>query len=396
MAEIAPAAARYDRPAHGPELVRWDGTGRRIERVTFNGRVRRRRHGDLVERPRRRQRHAGHAFEQATLLYLLSLEGEAGHACPAVCTIGMARALRRRADPTVRDRFLPRCSSPIRVGATRLAVHDRGSGWQRRRRERDHRAAVDGGAFRVSGEKWFCSVADADQFLITAASKARATARVAWDASRSPRARRRAQRLRVAPAEGEAWYAQHGIRRDRLRRRARLSDRTARGGIQDRGRRRAEHFALVDGHRCDRDDAARGRRGAFLRAEPPGLRAANRGLSIGAPDARVDDMRVARRTAPLVDAHGARGRDRRGHRRRRDSALPSLPGERGQVRGEQRGTRVVRDGIEVLGGNGTIEDFSVLPRLTATRSCTSRGRARTTSSPSRCCTTAPGSTCSTS
>src|SRR3954447_12790270 len=26
-------------------------------------------------------------------------------------------------------------------------------------------------------------------------------------------------------------------------------------------------------------------------------------------------------------------------------------------------TRVVRDGIEILGGNGTIEDFSVLPRL---------------------------------
>lgn len=49
----------------------------------------------------------GRAVEQATLLYLLSLEGEAGQACPATCTIGLARALRRAAGPSVRDRSTP-------------------------------------------------------------------------------------------------------------------------------------------------------------------------------------------------------------------------------------------------------------------------------------------------
>ena len=61
----------------------------------------------------------GSAYEQATLLYLLSLEGEAGQACPATCTIGLARALRRVADPVVRERFLPALVDPDHASAAR-------------------------------------------------------------------------------------------------------------------------------------------------------------------------------------------------------------------------------------------------------------------------------------
>ena len=61
----------------------------------------------------------GHAYEQATLLYLLSLEGEAGHACPAVCTIGLARALRRRPSPRSASGSCRRCSSPTTRDAQR-------------------------------------------------------------------------------------------------------------------------------------------------------------------------------------------------------------------------------------------------------------------------------------
>ncbi len=109
---IGPAAARYEQRNHLPELARYDAIGNRTESVVFDpaygaagavvwasGLV------ALSATP-------GTAYEQATLLYLLSLEGEAGHACPATCTIGLARALRRAAEPAVRDRFLPALVDP--------------------------------------------------------------------------------------------------------------------------------------------------------------------------------------------------------------------------------------------------------------------------------------------
>ena len=54
-------------------------------------------------------------------------------------------------------------------------------------------------------------------------------------------------------------------------------------------------------------------------------------------------------------------------------------------------TDAARRGIEVLGGNGTIEDFSPCPASTATPWSSRAGRARTTSCAPRCCGTAAAS-----
>jgi len=167
---VGPAARRYEQRLHLPELARYDAVGRRTEAVVFDpsydaaatavwasGLV------ALSDRP-------GSAFEQATLLYLLSLEGEAGQACPATCTIGLARALRRTADPSVRDRFLPGLVDPEYATASRgsqfLTEVQGGS-------DVGANACLaeptgDEGTYRITGEKWFCSVADAGQFFLTA------------------------------------------------------------------------------------------------------------------------------------------------------------------------------------------------------------------------------------
>ena len=167
---VGPAAARFEQRAHLPELVRWDAVGRRTEAVEFDpaydcaGRVVWA--SGLVALSGR----PGTAFEQAVLLYLLSLEGEAGHACPATCTIGLARALRRDAGPSVRDRFLPALVDPdydtAERGSQFLTEVQGGS---------DVGANVclavpsgDDETYRITGEKWFCSVADAGQFFLTA------------------------------------------------------------------------------------------------------------------------------------------------------------------------------------------------------------------------------------
>jgi alkylation response protein AidB-like acyl-CoA dehydrogenase len=102
-------------------------------------------------------------------LYLLSLEGEAGHACPAVCTIGLARALRRVADPAVRDRFLPPLLDTdywrAHRGAQFLTEVQGGSDVGANATVAQPR---EDGCYEITGEKWFCSVADAQQFLVTA------------------------------------------------------------------------------------------------------------------------------------------------------------------------------------------------------------------------------------
>ena len=170
VAIIGPASSRYEQPSHRPELVRWDGLGRRTEQVSFDpsyhetGRAVWR--SGLVAL----SGEPGRAYEQAVLLYLLSLEGEAGHACPATCTIGLARALRRVADDEVRQRFLPTLVDPDYDAAQRgsqfLTEVQGGSDVGANACE-----AVptgDGRTWRVTGEKWFCSVADADQFFLTA------------------------------------------------------------------------------------------------------------------------------------------------------------------------------------------------------------------------------------
>jgi acyl-CoA dehydrogenase len=166
---VGPACTRYEHRAHLPELARYDSLGRRIEEVRFDADYHRAgaavwRSGLVAESGT-----PGRAYEQATLLYLLSLEGEAGHACPAVCTIGLARALRRAADPDVRDRFLPSLLETDYARAQRGSqfLTEVQGGSDVGANATIARPRADG-SYVVTGEKWFCSVAEAQQFLVTA------------------------------------------------------------------------------------------------------------------------------------------------------------------------------------------------------------------------------------
>jgi alkylation response protein AidB-like acyl-CoA dehydrogenase len=108
------------------------------------------------------------AWEQAGMLYLLAHAGEGGHSCPVVCTAGLVRVLRREASDELRERFLPPLLETdyalCHRGAQFLTEVQGGSDVGANTTE----AVPDGDAWRLHGEKWFCSVADADQFVVTA------------------------------------------------------------------------------------------------------------------------------------------------------------------------------------------------------------------------------------
>lgn len=168
-ATIDQAAKVEDHLGNHPVLQRWSGIGERIESIEFHP------NHDLTGRLiwesgiMAMQAEPGRTTEQMALFYLLNHNGEAGHMCSLACTSGLIRALQVAAEPAVRNRFLPPLLNPdydrmqhgaqfltevqggSDVGANAITATDNGDG-----------------TWRINGEKWFCSNINADQFLMTA------------------------------------------------------------------------------------------------------------------------------------------------------------------------------------------------------------------------------------
>ncbi|RMD83392.1 MAG: acyl-CoA dehydrogenase [Candidatus Dadabacteria bacterium] len=171
-AEVATVVDRladeYERIENLPALRRYSPIGERTEEIVF--------HPSYHEAGRRIwasgilacRAEPGTAIEQAALFYLLTHLGEGGHACPIACTTGLIRALQTHATEALRKRYLPPLINPDYDEADRasqfLTEVQGGSDVGANLVE----AVRDGDVWRISGEKWFCSVADADQFLVTA------------------------------------------------------------------------------------------------------------------------------------------------------------------------------------------------------------------------------------
>lgn len=166
---INEAAQVEDRIGNHPRLQRWSGMGERVESVEFHPN-----HdqiGQLIWQfgLMAMQREPGNTVAQMGLYYLLGHNGEGGHLCSLACTSGLIRALQQVADESVRARFLLPLLNPdyatmqhgaqflteiqggSDVGANAVTASDAGDG-----------------TWRINGEKWFCSNVNADQFLMTA------------------------------------------------------------------------------------------------------------------------------------------------------------------------------------------------------------------------------------
>jgi acyl-CoA dehydrogenase len=167
---IDEAAATNDLPENHPRLERYTSLGERVEEIVFHPSY------HVAGRPAYEsgilaiQSEPGHAVHQAALLFLLSHCGEMGHACPVVCTAGLIRALQQKGSDYLLQTFLP----PLLV-----------ADYERRQHGAQFVTELQGGSdvgvnacqatptdtpgvWRIDGEKWFCSNINADQFLITA------------------------------------------------------------------------------------------------------------------------------------------------------------------------------------------------------------------------------------
>ncbi len=359
---VGPRALRYEHRDHLPVPVPYDALGRRVERIEFDpsyhdaGRVVW--SSGLLELSAT----PGRALEQAVLLYLLSWEGEAGHACPATCTIGLARALRRRASAEVAARFLPALATsayPPARGAQFLTEVQGGSDVGA-----NATLAVDlgDGTFAISGEKWFCSVADADQFLVTArVSDAPGTSGLGCF---------------VVPREIDG--RPNGFRLRRLK--EKLGTRGLASGEIDFEEARAWPIGPVEeGFRTavgvlntSRWMTAVGASGIMWRAESEARAYARARRAFGRP---IGEFPAVQRTlahlgaaragalALVVELSALEDRLDAGTADEDDVLVHRLLVNLAKFVTTRQATVAVRDAIEILGGNGTIEEFSILPRL---------------------------------
>jgi alkylation response protein AidB-like acyl-CoA dehydrogenase len=353
-----------------PVLRRWNGIGERVEEVVFHAA-----HHELgahfwssgaltlLKEP-------GHETVSGGLIYLLGHDGEGGHACPIACTAGLIKLLQQVGSGEQRSLLLPslvESDYSVRLHASQFVTEVQGGSDVG---ANDCRATPDPrmpGRFRLSGEKWFCSVADASLFVVTA--------RVPDGAEGTP-----GLGLFLVPRLIEGRPNGFSIRRLKYK----LGTRSMASAEIDFDGALAEPIGpleagfknligiVLDTSRVHNALAAAAfMRRAFLEAQS----FARQRRAFGRPI--IDYPAIQATLARIkVDGQAALATTMRllalGDRLAREPQLAGAAELRAARRTHVninkywtsiRCTQTVRDAIEVLGGNGTIEEFSILPRL---------------------------------
>ena len=169
-----PLVQRCNSIGHTPQLARFNGIGERVEDIVFDPSYHELGHLIYGSGVMAITGQPDRALEQAALVLLTSHHGEGGHVCPLACTAGMILVLQQHGHPWLQDRYLPGLTDPGRDrlhGSQFLTEVQGGSdvGANACRavpvRDADE---THPGVYRIYGEKWFCSVADAPLYLVTA------------------------------------------------------------------------------------------------------------------------------------------------------------------------------------------------------------------------------------
>lgn len=168
---IEPAVQLLERNREFPKLRPYDELGQHIDQIEFHPAQTQAASAAWASGMLATALDFEGAFELAAKFLLLSHVGEGGQACPIVCTIGLRRAVEHHGSDELRDRYLPGlvnsdANTALR-GSQFLTEVQGGSDVGANAAEALPDLEIPG-AWRIRGEKWFCSVADADLFAVTA------------------------------------------------------------------------------------------------------------------------------------------------------------------------------------------------------------------------------------
>jgi alkylation response protein AidB-like acyl-CoA dehydrogenase len=365
---VEPAVEVMERHRDLPKHIPYDAVGRRVDLIEFHPAyeaIGREVWGSGLIAVNRGGRGA---FEQAALFYLLSHVGEGGHACPVVCTAGLARALERRGSKQLADAYLDglfQTDYDACLRGSQFLTEVQGGSDVGANATVATPAAAKDGSWLLHGEKWFCSVADADLFAVTArphgaGSGTRGLAcflvpRTLDSAtSNNFRIRRLKDKLGtrcLASAEIEfdgslAWPIgplDEGfhVAVEELLNTSRWLNAVGSAGIMHRAFLEAASYAR--------------HRRAFGQniSELPAVRTTLAAMKMDAHAALASTLLLTGLIERLDAGNGSDG----------ELAAHRILVNANKLVTSIDATDVAHRGIEILGGNGTIEDFSALPRL---------------------------------
>jgi acyl-CoA dehydrogenase len=368
VAEVVdPAVAILEHHRELPAHVPYDAIGRRVDEVEFHPEYRRAGQAVWASGILAVNQGGRGAFEQAALFYLLAQAGEGGHSCPVVCTAGLARAVERRGSPELNARYAAglfevdydRCLRGSQFLTEIQGGSDVGANaaWAQP-------DPTEPGAWRITGEKWFCSVADADLFALTARPEG------AGDGTRG-------LGCFLVPRTLDGTPNGFRIRRlkDKLGTRCLASAEIDFGGALgwpigpvDEGFHVAVEELLNTSRWLNAVGSAGLMRRAYLEASAFARHRRAFGSAIASFPAlrgqlavmKVEEQAALASTMVLT---GLLDRLDQGRATETEAAAYRVLVNANKYLTSIAATDVVHRGIEVLGGNGTIEDFSPLPRL---------------------------------
>jgi len=167
---ISRACGELDQPEHLPRLEAWSPIGERTAEIRFHpihhevGRlVWRSGVLSVLGEP-------GNVTLHTALYYLFALNGEGPHLCSLACTAGLIKAIQRCGSDEMRRAWLPR-----------LLDRDYDRRWHGAQFVTEVQGGSDVGAnacvarpaggeglWRIDGEKWFCSNVSADLYVVSA------------------------------------------------------------------------------------------------------------------------------------------------------------------------------------------------------------------------------------
>lgn len=149
----------------GPKIEAFDRVGNHIDQIWLPPPVRRMR-SEVVEAGIFEN---GSRLEQFTKVYFLGHLGEASVTCPLACTEGLVRAIEAVGSDFLKKEYLPKIKSaetPL-AGAQFVTEMDMGSDVGALLTKAVPDGPAQEGRWRLYGEKWFCSAID-EYFLIAA------------------------------------------------------------------------------------------------------------------------------------------------------------------------------------------------------------------------------------
>ncbi|MCA9524643.1 MAG: acyl-CoA dehydrogenase family protein [Myxococcales bacterium] len=315
---------------------------------------------------------ASHRYVMS-LFYLTSQVGEGGHNCPLACDAGAIRSLTALGTPSQKERFLTRLLDPdfdTNFTASQFLTEvqggsDVGANAAVAAPLDGAESAKPGGRWRIDGEKWFCSNADADLFLLTA--------RIA-----APQTGTRGLGLFLVPRR-KADGSPNGFRLRRLK--DKIGTRSMASGEIDfvgaeaealgpaeQGFKNVMRWVINTSRVYNAFSTAAGARRAWVIASTYAQHREAFGRPIGAFTQVKETLAWMRADASACLASSmwlAELQEKMdvGSASDDEQAFFRVAVNINKLRTAMLAHETINRGIEVLGGNGAIESFSILPRL---------------------------------